>query len=82
MEKKLRAFHKAFYTLWHTDNKSQGWEIQDARIGGLIQRVCTCKMRLQLYLSGKIEKIEELEEKVLPYNSRVDYVHLVSRSIV
>ena len=82
LEKKLRAFHKAFYTLWHTDNKSQGWEIQDARIGGLIQRVCTCKMRLQLYLSGKIEKIEELEEKVLPYNSRVDYVHLVSRSIV
>ena len=36
-------------------------------MGGLILRVLSCKEKLEAYLSGKIEKIEELEEDILPY---------------
>ncbi len=72
LERRLGTFHQAFYTLWHKENKPQGWEIQDARLGGLIQRVATCKKRLRAYIIGEIEKIEELEEKILPYGDGKD----------
>lgn len=69
---RLDIFHEAFYTLWHKENKPQGWEIQDARLGGLMRRVATCKKRLQAYLDGKIDKIEELEEEILPLGNGKD----------
>ncbi len=73
LEKRLVAFHEAFCTLWHKENKGQGWEVQDARIGGLIQRTKTCSARLKKYISGKIDKIEELEEEILPYGPEYYY---------
>ena len=87
LEKRLTVFHQAFCDLWHKENKPQGWEIQDARIGGLIQRVETCKKRLKLYVSGKLDKIEELEEEILPYGDGDTmifawYDKLVSTSIL
>jgi len=36
--------------------------IQDIRIGGLIRRVASCTERLELYVDGKLDKIEELED--------------------
>lgn len=62
---RLELFHEAFYTLWHKENKPFGWEIHDARLGGLIQRVKTCRRRLTDYLDGKLENIEELEQELL-----------------
>ena len=67
LESRLRAFMKAFQVRWFKENKGQGWEVQDARLGGLIQRVKTCKARLLAYTQGEIEKIEELEEEILPW---------------
>jgi len=61
----LQNFHKAFRTLWFRENKPQGFEVQDIRLGGLMQRLATCRERLEQYLSGEIERIEELEEPVL-----------------
>lgn len=63
--KRLEKFHEAFSALWNTENKPQGWEVQDARLGGLMQRIKTCKARLKNYLSGKAPSIPELEEEVL-----------------
>ena len=63
---KTKAFHKAFFEVWDTENKPFGWELQDARLGGLCQRLKTCKDRLQAYISGKVDKIDELEETLLP----------------
>lgn len=80
LEKKLQAFLSAFYVLWNTENKPHGWEIQDARLGGLIQRTKTCKARLKAYLAGKLTKIEELEEEILEFSSQRNYVDLLSRS--
>ena len=66
--KRTEEFHKAFYVLWNKENKPQGWEVQDARIGGVIRRLYTCAERLKEYLAGKIERLEELEEEILPYD--------------
>ncbi|MBO5480402.1 MAG: beta-N-acetylhexosaminidase [Clostridia bacterium] len=67
LESRLQVFHQAFALLWYKENKAHGFEVQDARIGGLIQRVRTCKGRLQAYLAGEIESLDELQEEILEY---------------
>ena len=67
VEKRLILFHTAFLTLWEKENKPQGWEVHDMRIGGLMRRIKTCREKLQKYVKGKLMKIEELEEEILPY---------------
>ena len=48
------------------ERKTFGFEVQDIRIGGLLQRIKRCKRTLENYLDGKIDKIEELEQEILP----------------
>lgn len=82
---RLESFHNSFYSLWHKENKPQGWEIQDARIGGLMQRIKTCTKRLRAYLDGEIVRIEELEEELMKQNEYLVnniYADLISRSIL
>ena len=67
LEARLQVFHQSFSTLWHTENKPQGFEVQDARIGGLMRRVATCKQRLQAYLSGELDRLEDLQEEIIEY---------------
>lgn len=86
-ENRLERFHESYYTLWHKENKGHGWEIQDARIGGLMQRSKTCRRRLKQYISGEIEKIEELDEEILPcwtdyYYSNNNYSTIFTLNIV
>ena len=42
--------------------------MQDIKLGGLKRRLALCKSRLKAYIDGKINKIEELEEELLPEN--------------
>ena len=65
-QKRIRKFHRALFTQWERDNKPCGFEVQDARLGGLIMRLETCKNRLRDFANGKIDKIEELECDILP----------------
>ena len=65
--KRVDAFRKKFREMWLTEYKGNGWEIQQYRLGGLYMRILDCRERLIEYLEGKIEKIEELEEEILPY---------------
>ena len=64
--KRIKAFHKAFKTRWLTDNKPQGFEIQDIRLGGLVMRIESAKERLIDYIEGRIDEIPELKEEILP----------------
>jgi hypothetical protein len=64
--KKLVPFYDAFKKQWFKENKGFGWELQDARIGGLMQRVKSCMERLQAYVNGEIDAIEELEAEIYP----------------
>lgn len=63
---RLDAFYKAFRNQWYTTNKTYGFEVQDARLGGLRQRAENCRERLISYCDGMIDTIEELTEDVLP----------------
>jgi len=64
---RLDSFYEAFKKQWDKENKPQGFEVQDARIGGLSKRISHCKERLEQYINGEIDIIEELNEKMLDY---------------
>ena len=64
---RLERFYTAFRKQWYAANKTYGFEIQDMRLGGLMQRVKSCRERLIDYANGKTDVIEELCETVLPY---------------
>ena len=66
LEKRIAHLHKCFERQWYIDNKPSGFEVHDARLGGLLQRVRSCKKRLLDYANGRIEKIDELETDILP----------------
>ncbi len=60
----LEAFYQSFKKQWYKENKGFGFEVQAARIGGLIQRVKDCKEMLQNWIKGNVDKIDELEEEI------------------
>ena len=64
--KAVAAFLKSFEKQWSLDNKTYGFEVHDIRLGGLLRRIDSCRHRLLDYAGGKIQRIEELEEKILP----------------
>ena len=59
-------FYEAYRVQWHKVNKPYGFEVQDARLGGLSRRLSHCRGRLLDYCNGSVHAIEELEEKLLP----------------
>lgn len=68
--KRFDAFHKTMYLQWMTECKANGYEVLDLRIGGLEARTKTAIARIHLYLEGKIDKLEELEEYRLTMDCR------------
>ncbi len=60
--KKMNAHHRE---LWLKNHKPFGWEVLERRYGGLVSSFENLKYRLDSYLSGKVDRIEELEEKRL-----------------
>lgn len=67
VERGLKEFYSAFKDLWFRENKPQGFDVQDLRLGGLMQRMKACRERLESYVNGEIDSIPELEEKLLDY---------------
>lgn len=62
---KLNLFYIGYKELWYSENKPFGFEVQEIRIGGLMLRLRSCYETIENYLSGKISRIEELEEPLL-----------------
>ncbi len=58
---KLKVVKKVQKEAWMYYNKPFGWEVHDIRYGGLIARFETAKERIEDYISGKYDRIEELE---------------------
>lgn len=84
---KMEAFHHVFQEEWFCENKPHGFDVQDVRLGGAIQRLKSCRQRLWDYLDGKTEQIEELEEKQLTQDcgmspwSRLFTANVVSQAL-
>ena len=67
LEKRLKAFYRLFLAQRERECKPQGFEKQDIRLGGLMQRVSHCRRVLSEYLACRRDRIEELEEHILPF---------------
>ena len=63
--KLVRKFYLSFRRKWMLENKGHGFEVSDARIGGVMTRLECCADRLDDYITGRIDRIEELEEELL-----------------
>lgn len=66
----VEKFHKSLRKAWMKENKPFGMDVQDIRIGGLLARIKAAQAALQDYLSGEIDKIEELDQERLFYDCR------------
>ena len=62
---RIEVFYKAFRKQWFAENKPFGFEIQDMRLGGLMQRTKNCMERLQSFAEGTLSQIPELDEDIL-----------------
>lgn len=71
MIKRTREFYNTFRNQWYIENKPHGFDVQDIRIGGLINRMQSCLDRLILYREGKIASIPELEETIVPITDKI-----------
>ncbi|MDD5705418.1 MAG: beta-N-acetylhexosaminidase [Kiritimatiellae bacterium] len=60
--KAVKAMNANHRELWHRNHKPFGWEILERRYGGLLGVFENLRRRLQDYLDGKLERLEELEE--------------------
>ena len=62
----LEKFIISYRKQWLKENKPNGLEVQEIRLGGLKERLTGCRERLIAYVNGEIEEIPELGEKLLP----------------
>ena len=70
VEKLLRDYVSAFEKQWMRENKPQGFDTHENRLGGILLRTSSCKRRILDYVSGKLDKIDELEEELLPFGQK------------
>lgn len=66
----IEIFYRAFRAQWMCENKPNGFDVQDLRIGGLYFRVRHCLEKIQAFVDGKIDTIEEFDEHVLDFTEQ------------
>ncbi len=66
LPERLRAFYDAYVSLWEKENKTSGIEVEDIRIGGLIERTLHCGKQLKRFIEEDFT-ISELEYKLLDF---------------
>jgi len=72
--KKIKVFYDKYKVLWLNENKPFGFEVIEIRIGGLLLRTQSCRERLEAYIEKRIDRIEELEQKLLNvYGNNQDF---------
>lgn len=57
------------YIMWHVENKPYGFDVFDMRLGGVVARIKTARVRILEWCQGRVEKLDELEEELLYYHS-------------
>ncbi len=72
VEEYLEAFRRG----WLKDNNSYGIDVVEIRIGGLKERLRSTARIIHEYLDGSIDRIDQLEQPVLPQSK---YVSLWSK---
>ena len=81
IREKLGDLRRAHRKAWMRYCKPFGWEVHDVRYGGLLMRFETAQERISAYLSGEIERIEELEEDRLRFDGQPEDAPISGRFI-
>ena len=68
LRSEIETFHKLFSHQWLKENRVFGLDTVDIRMGGLLQRIKRAESRIEAYLAGQIDRIDELEVEILPFN--------------
>ena len=75
----LERFRDRFHRQWLLENRAFGLDVMDLRLGGLLQRVDTAAERLTAFVGQEVDRLEELEEPLLPFEPGAEgrdlYVH-------
>lgn len=64
----VRRFADAFRAYWLSNNKAPGLDIFDLRIGGQLERIASARRRLESWLNGEFDTVEELDIPWLPFD--------------
>ncbi len=72
LEKHVRLLRQLHRDLWFSTNKPQGWEVIDIRYGGVLARIDSTAYRIEQYVSGAIDRLEELDEERLYFDGGTD----------
>lgn len=64
---RIESFYRALSKQWHTENRANGFDVQDIRIGALKQRVRVAIEKVTAYLKGEERSVPELEEELLDF---------------
>jgi len=67
VSKRIEDFYQALRVQYYKENKSNGFEIEDIRFGGIVKRLENCSRIILEYCDGKLDRIEELDQKVVDY---------------
>ena len=79
---RMKEFHKVYQKQWFFDNKPFGFDIQDIRIGGTIQRIKSCKQRILDFADVKVDKIPELDEERVESRTLAMWSRTVSPNVI
>lgn len=86
IESRMRSLWHRHRAVWLSRYKPAGWEVFDLRYGAALARLATAGSRIDAWLAGTIDRIEELEEPRRPWNGKAGpvrvqcYTHMVSAS--
>ncbi len=79
---KVENTRKLYRDMWLSTNKPFGLEVVDTRYGGLIARIDSAITRLNAYLDGQIDRLEELDEPrlMMECQDSIYYTRILSAS--
>ena len=70
--KKLEKFKSSFFNQWLIENKIQGFDVVDGRLGYLKNRLITTLKLVDDYVNNRIKEIPELKENIIANGSDDD----------
>lgn len=71
--KKMWNLKELRKSIWFRECKPFGYEVLDIRYGGVYVRLMSSIQRIDAFLKGTIDKIDELEEETVKYNEDQKY---------
>lgn len=84
LAERVRRLRRVHMENWFAMNKALGWDIMDMRYGALLIRIESAQEEIKAYLSGALQRIEELEEERLYYDGQkglISYANYYGRIV-